>query len=131
MTAYDQQKSEKIIIQEISNLSDEEQAQKLADHFAKIPNEYAQLKKEDIDVAPILPEDIPQFKTVQIWEKLTQLNPNKSTVKGDIPAKIFKDLAAYIAEPLTHVYNTSLLQGEYPAIYKFELLFQRNIPQKN
>ena len=80
MTAYDQQNTDNVIIQEISHLSDHDQATKLAEHFSEIPNEYDQLQKEDIDISPISSEDIPQFKMVQIWEKLTQLNPNKSTV---------------------------------------------------
>ena len=35
--------------------------------------------------------------------------------------RIFKEFAAHIADPLTHVYNISLLQGEYPRIYKYEI----------
>ena len=93
----------------------------MASHFSEIPNEYEQLQKEDIDISPISTDNIPQFKTVQIWGKLTQLNPNKSTFNGDLPARIFKEFAALLAEPLTHIYNTSLVQGIYPAIYKFEI----------
>ena len=121
MTSHDQQKNEKLIIQEINHLSDREQIEKLADHFSKIPNEYEQLNKDDIDINPIKPNDIPQFKEVQIWDLLTQLKTNKSTVQGDISSRIYKELAAYISEPLTHVYNASLQQGEYPQIYKFEV----------
>ena len=40
MTSHDQHKVEKIIIQDINHLSDEEQANKLADHFSEIPNSY-------------------------------------------------------------------------------------------
>ena len=50
MTSHDQHKVEKIIIQDINHLSDEEQANKLADHFSEIPNSYDQLKKEDIEI---------------------------------------------------------------------------------
>ena len=76
---------------------------------------------EDIDISPILEKDIPQFKPFQIWEKLTQLRTNKSIVEGDLSVRIYKEFAAHIAEPLTHVFNASLIQGEYPAIYKFEI----------
>ena len=34
---------------------------------------------------------------------------------------MYKELAAYICEPLTHVYNASLRQGQYPKIYKYEI----------
>ena len=121
MTAHDQQKSDKVIIPDICHLSDMEQANILADHFSEIPNQYDQISKEDIKIAPIEEKDIPQFEPVQVWILLSQLTTNKSTVKGDLPAKIFKEFAAHIAEPLAHVFNTSLIQGEYPQIYKFEV----------
>ena len=40
---------------------------------------------------------------------------------GDIPAKLVKYFAAYLAEPLTDIFNTSLLRGEYPQIFKYEV----------
>ena len=121
MTSYNQQKSENVIVHEINHLSDKDQAQKVADHFTQIPNEYEQIQKEDIDISPIKNEDIPQFKSVEVWMLLSQLKTNKSTIKGDISVRIFKEFAAHIADPLTHVYNASLLQGEYPRIYKYEI----------
>ena len=121
ITSHDQHTRGKIIIQEINHLTDQEQSEKLAEHFAEVPNQYDQLSKDDIEIKPINNETIPQFKEVQVWDLLTQLQTNKSTVQGDIPARLYKELAAYISEPLTHVFNTSLIQGEYPQIYKFEV----------
>ena len=121
MTNFDQQKKEKVIIQEINHLSDKEQAAKLADQFSEIPNQYDQLRTEDIHIKDININEIPQFQSVQVWLLLTQLKTNKSTIPGDISVRVYKELAAYICEPLTHVYNSSLLQGQYPSIYKFEL----------
>ena len=43
-----QEKFDKVIIPEINELNDQEQADKLADHFSEIPNQYDQLKTEDI-----------------------------------------------------------------------------------
>ena len=111
LTPLDQHTSDKIIIQEINHLTDEEQSEKLAEHFSSILSQYEQLNKEDISIDQIVAEKIPQFKEVQVWDLLIQLKTNKSTVKGDISAKVYKELAAYIAEPLTHVYNISLLKG--------------------
>ena len=34
---------------------------------------------------------------------------------------MIKEYAAYLAEPLTDVINTSLMRGEYPNIYKYEI----------
>ena len=52
---------------------------------------------------------------------MTKLNSNKSTVQGYLAAKLYKEFAALISEPLTNVYNASLKQGEYPSIYKYEI----------
>ena len=87
----------------------------------KIPNKYDQLKSEDIHILPKKTEDIPQFEPVEVWMILTKLKTNKSTIEGDIPAKLFQEFAAHLAEPLTHIYNSSLLQGQYPNIYNFEI----------
>ena len=121
MTAHDQHKNQDVIIPDITHLSNKDQAEKIAEYIAKIPNEYDQLRTEDIVVSAIDVKDIPQFTEVQVWEKLTQLKTNKSTIKGDISVRIYKEFAAHIVEPLTHVFNSSLLKGEYPTIYKFEI----------
>ena len=73
MTSHDQQKDENVIIQDLEDLPDEEQLQKLADHLSAVPNEYEQLKTEDIDIPPVAKKDIPQFQPVEIWMKLTEL----------------------------------------------------------
>ena len=71
MTSYNQQKSEKVIVHEINHLSDEDQAKQIADNFTKISNEYEQIKLEDIDISPINKQDIPQFKSVEVWMMLS------------------------------------------------------------
>ena len=50
-------------------------------------------------------------------------------MQGDISARFYKELAAYISEPLTHVYNASLMQGEYPQIFKFEVTKKKPVEQ--
>ena len=121
ITSHYQHTNEKIIVQDINHLSDKDQADKLGEHFLTIPNQYDQLEKKDIEIYPIAENKIPQLKKVQVWDLLNQVKTNKSTVQGDLPAKIYKELAAFISEPLTHVYNESLKKGEYPQIYKFEV----------
>ena len=87
---------------------------KLADNCSEIQNSYNQIIKEDTEIKHLKKEDIPQIKEVQFWDLLTQLRTNKSAVGGNLPAKVDKECASYISEPLTHVYNASLNQGEYP-----------------
>ena len=106
---------------EISHLPDQEQAEIIAAKFSSIQNEYQHLKTEDISVPQFSEKDIPQFHPSQVWLHLTQLKTNKATVPGDFPATLVKQFAAYIAEPLTYIINTSVRRGEYPKLYKFEV----------
>ena len=120
ITSYDQQ-SGKINIDEIRHLSDQEQAELIADKFTSIPNQYDALKTEDISVPPFSAAEIPQFEPARVWLLLSQLKTNTAAVPGDFPPKLSKMFAAYLAEPLTDIINTSIRRGEYPKLYKFEI----------
>ena len=113
MTSYDQ-RNEKVNIEEISHLNDQEQAETITDKFSSIPNQYLPLKTEDINVPPFSDEEIPQFEPAQIWFLLAKLKTNKAIVPGDFPPKLIKMFAAYLAEPLTDIINASIKRGEYP-----------------
>ena len=121
LTSYDQHKSEPLHIEEISKFSYQQQAEMIADHKAKIANQYEPLNTDDIQFPFFTPEEVPQFSERQVWLKLCQLKANKGTVRGDLPPKIWKLFAAYLVEPLTDIYNTSLKRAEYPNIYKLEV----------
>ena len=120
ITSHDQQE-EKVNIDEIRHLSDQAQAEIIADKFTSIPNEYNALKSEDISVPHFSPEEIPQVEPARVWLLLSRLKTNKATVPGDFPAKLTKMFAAYLAEPLTDIINSSIRRGEYPKLYKFEI----------
>ena len=121
ITSANQHRDEKPIVQEISHLSDQEQAEVIAEQFARIQNEYKPLEKYDISVPPFTTQDVPVFQPAQVWFGLNKLHTNRATVPGDFPAKLCKTFAAYLAEPLTDIMNTSVRRGEYPNIYKFEV----------
>ena len=121
ITAFDQIKNEEPNVQELRHLPDQEQADKIAEEFAKIQNSYEPLKKEDIVIPLFDDKDVPKFSPAQVWLALRKLNTHKATVSGDLPAKIIKEFAAYFAEPLSDILNTSVGRGEYPEIYKFEV----------
>ena len=121
ITPFDQLRNDQTNVEEISQLTDQQQAEKIAHQFASIQNEYKPLKTEDISVPPFVESDIPQFHPGQVWFVLSRINTNKATVPGDFPAKLIKQFAAYLAEPLSDIFNTSIRRGEYPSIYKFEI----------
>ena len=121
ITSHDQHKNELPQVAEIRHLSDQEQAELIANQFARIQNEYQPLKNDDISVPPFKESEIPHFSPAKVWFALTKINTNKSTAPGDFPAKLIKIFAAYLAEPLADILNTSVGRGEYPKIYKFEI----------
>ena len=121
ITSYDQMRNNQPNVEEISHLSDQQQSEMIAEQFAKIQNEYEPLSKDDISVPPFAHKDIPQFHPAQVWDMLSKIRTNKATAPGDFPAKLIKHFAAYLAEPLTDILNTSIMRGEYPKVYKFEV----------
>ena len=121
MTSYDQLKDDLPVVDDISHLSDQQQAEVIAAKFASIQNEYQTIQKDDIVVPHFEESQIPEFHSSQVWFVLSRLDTNKATVPGDIPAKLIKQFAAYLAEPLTDIFNSGLRRGEYPDIYKFEV----------
>ena len=121
LVSHDQLKSEDQVVDEISHLPDQEQAEIIAEKFASIQNEYQSINKDDISVPLFEENEIPQFHPSQVWFALSRLDTNKATVPGDIPAKLVKQFAAYLAEPLADIFNSGLRRGEYPDIYKFEI----------
>ena len=110
ITSHDQM-NDQVNIDEISHLPDQEQAEAIAEKFSSIPNQYDPLNSDDISVPTFSEKDVPQFHPSQVWLLLTQLKTNKATVPGDFPAKLIKMFAAYIAEPLTDIVNTSVRRG--------------------
>ena len=120
LTSLDQHKRDQPNVEEIRHLPDQQQAELIAEQFAKIQNEYEPLQDGDISVPHFSESEIPRFTAAQVWFGLTKLSANKATVPGDVPARLIKHFAAYLAEPLTDILNASVRRGEYPKIYKFE-----------
>ena len=50
MPSFDQLKAEEIIVEDIKDIDDKDQAELIADRFAAVNQEYDKLKKEDIVV---------------------------------------------------------------------------------
>ena len=97
-----------------------------------IQNLYETLKTEDISVPPFVDSDIPQFHPAQVWFVLSRINTSKATVPGDLPARLIKQFAVYLEEPVSDIFNTSMKRGN-TNIYtnlKFVPLFRNPIPQR-
>ena len=118
LTSYDQQFSEEII----KDLPISEQAERIADKFAAVSQEFEKLATDDIKIPNFSEEDIPQFDEDDIEGVLESMDTSKSNVAGDIPAKILKTFAVEFKKPITEIINTSIRQGRWPDILKMEMV---------
>ena len=64
LCSYDQHKTEPLQVDEISHLSDQEQAERIADQVTQIPNEFEPLQKDDISIPLFLKTTSPSSHPV-------------------------------------------------------------------
>ena len=122
ISKYDQEKTEQLQIEEINHMTDEEQVEAIAEHFNTTSRMYEEVKTEDINTPEINPESIPQFSVNQIKSYIDKIKTNKSTIPGDIPAKVVKIASGVLSIPMTHMINHSIKTGIWPDSYKEELI---------
>ena len=90
MISKDQLKEQEIIVDEISHLSNSDQAEKIAYSFSSISQEYDKIDPKSITCPPFKPEDIPIISVKTVENYLQEIKTSKATTKDDIPAVIFK-----------------------------------------
>ena len=81
------------MVESIKENSDEKQAELIADNFSEVSLEYDSLNTEDISIPKFSENDIPQFSVEDVENVMQEIDPKKSYVIGDIPAKILKKFA--------------------------------------
>ena len=111
------------------DLTSQEQAEVIAEKFAEISQEYDKLKSKDIDVPEFKEEDIPKVTEAQVEEALANMDTNKSTVEGDIPAKVLKHFSKQLAKPVSVAITSMIRQGCWPDILKLETVTP--VPKEN
>ena len=113
---------ENIQVEEISQLSELQQAEAIADSFSSISQQYSPIKKENINIPSFLPSSIPQFSAYQVKQFLDRTKTKKSTAPGDIPSKIVKQFSNYLSIPVADIINSGLKAGVWPHLYKCEYI---------
>ena len=123
MSSIDPTRDEKISVEEIEELSSEQQAEIIADRFAEISNMYQPLKKEDINIpSSENSKPCPLFEPFEIHDKIQKMKKKSSTVLGDVPWRIIKEFSIEISTPLSNIYNSSTLAGVWPKMWKHEYI---------
>ena len=121
LTSYEDN-SKETNIESINHLSSQQQCELIACEFSKIPNTYSPLHTQDIDIPNISENKIPIFTAAHVWKKLAKMKTKRSSQKEDVPSKLFKIFAAYLAEPLADIFNCCLVTGHYPELWKHEIV---------
>ena len=122
LTGFDKNSSEELIVEAIKDLPNKVQAELIADKFASVSQEFEKLTDEDITVPEFNENDIPIVTSEEVTETLSQIDANKSSVKGDIPAKLLKHFAYQVAIPFTDIINSSIKESCWPDIFKLEVV---------
>ena len=122
LTSYNQHESEEIVVEDIKDLSNKEQAEMIANKFAEVSIEYDKLKDDDVEIPEYADSDIPQFTEYDVQVALEEMDASKSNVPGDVPAKILKQFSKHLARPVQNVINTSIVEGKWPDIFKLEVV---------
>ena len=108
-------------IESLKGLTPEAAAEKIADFFAQTSNEYSPVNTSTLpSYLPALPP--PQLNEIQVYNKLAKLKKTKSTHPIDIPCKLRKEVAPFLASPLTDILNQCLKSQIYPTLWKVEMI---------
>ncbi len=107
-------------VENIKHLSDSEQADTIADSFAKISNEYKPIDRSKIPLPALSEADILRISSAEVLTVLRSLKINKAAPKGDIPAKIYKRFAEKLSGPIASLINDCIEQGLWPDFLKME-----------
>ena len=91
----------------------------IAEHFAAISNQYSPI--DYTQLPSYLPAARPpQVEEYEVYLRLRKLKKTKSTLPLDIPDKIRRECAHFLAGPLTDIINNSLTWSQYPSVWKQE-----------
>ena len=122
ISEFDKDKLEDLVVEDIKHMTDEEQAEAIADNFNKISKEYKEIHTDDIKIPIIAEGSIPSFSPRQIKKYLEKVKTNKATLPGDIPAQIVKTNSEALSVPFAHMINYSKKSGSWPDSYKHEII---------
>ena len=117
--AVDQLGEGQVNVESLSHLSNLEAAQKIAEHFVAISNEFSPIDNTQLPCYLPAPPP-PQVEEHDVFMRLNRIKKTKSTLPIDIPDKIRQECAPFLAGPLTAIINNSLTHYQYPAVWKQE-----------
>ena len=103
-----------------ANLSAEQSAEIIADHFAAISQQYEPISLENFP--PVMKNylnnpdvsDVPVLEEYQVYKRICKAKKPTSTVPGDLPKRIVQEFSCELAAPVTVIYKAILKTFQYP-----------------
>ena len=127
MAGQDQQSE--FTVEELLGLSDLEQAEKIAEHYSGISSLYKPLQNEDFpDYENPSLFSPPIISASKVSKIIQSMNQKASAVPGDLPMKVIAQFSNDLSNPLAHLINKCLRQGQYPDLWKIE--YVTPVPKK-
>ena len=107
--AVDQMSGGEVRVESLSGLTNSQAAQKIAEQFAAISNEYSPV--DNSKLPSYLPAPLPpQVDEFDVYLRLKKLKKIRPTLPIDIPDQIRQECSPLLAGPLTTIINDSLSQ---------------------
>ena len=117
-----------------NNLTLAESAEKIADFFSSVSQEYSPLNISTLppNIKNYLTtaqagETVPRLSVASVYRKLVKAKKPNSIVPGDLPKKVIKKWAANLAVPVSSIYNNISCTAVYPDQWKVE--YQIPVPK--
>ena len=123
MSSHNLEKDGDSEVEELVGIPDQLQAERIADQFAEVSSQYAPLQSEAINLENFFDDrPPPEINPYLIYLKIKSCKKKTATVIGDIPMTLIKFCAEELSFPLCDIFTRSVLYGEYPEIYKLEIV---------
>ena len=113
MSGRSESSKQNILADELTGLTDQQQADYIAQHYALISNQYEQVRSTDFPnfnptshgVGGSPPPCVEPLKVYQIIQKM---NKKAATVPNDVPIRLIQEFGVAIAFPLSHIINVCI-----------------------
>ena len=109
---------------QIEGLTDEQSAERIADYFASISQEYQPLDVNN------LPDRVklklrtkskpPIISELDCYRKIIRARKPQTGVPGDLPSAVIKEFSVELAKPLQGVLNKIIQTARWPDVWKME-----------
>ena len=106
-------------------------AEKVSEFFTKMCTTYPPITADEKStiLEKCEPENNKVVSEFDVYTELRKIKPNISSYPGELPAKLLRECAAFIAIPLSSIINECFASGYFPTQWKWAYI--RIIPKKH